>query len=511
MSNFSLGYVFVSQDLFIFSLTNHRLVWRLEMITGLVLEEESEYDRLNQQVNIFLLLKNSHNQQIVENSILCLPLVDLDALSQYGKYNTIDLTNVAIDDIEQNVNAIIDLSQRVPNVSVLLRGNCIRSWLFWQASLRSHVDAAIYIEDGKFIDNWTVEPVQYILVSNSSFELNSNEVQVMNNSQIVHRFDAPIIVSQLDQLTNVKWLRKQNGVLANILIDPLQPLTSFLPLDVYQRFEQDETKYHQYQLAMELAISDLPRKDLAILIVGPGTGKLIDMLFSIDCPNKIRVVTVEINPKCINGLHSRNSTDWNDKVEIIHADIRTCTLPFKPDIIISELLGSFGDNELCPEILARFTDKETIMIPLSYCSYLQPIYTSINLPSERPFLIYLTHYYPLDSHKFVWEFEHPSDLATDRSTKIQFQCQGLKLNGFYGFFQANLYGHINIHIDPRGDSHEYCKSWYPILFPVDEYQIKDNHTITLEICRKINHKVWYEWKFNQKIYNESGDSYSISL
>jgi protein arginine N-methyltransferase 5 len=53
---------------------------------------------------------------------------------------------------------------------------------------------------------------------------------------------------------------------------------------------------------------------------------------------------------------------------------------FKPlkklDIIVSELLGSFGDNELSPECLYNvqsFLNENGIMIPHSYMSYIRPV------------------------------------------------------------------------------------------------------------------------------------------
>lgn len=48
----------------------------------------------------------------------------------------------------------------------------------------------------------------------------------------------------------------------------------------------------------------------------------------------------------------------------------------KPDIIVSELLGSFADNELSPECLDGVTSilkPTTISIPQSYRSYIAPI------------------------------------------------------------------------------------------------------------------------------------------
>lgn len=48
------------------------------------------------------------------------------------------------------------------------------------------------------------------------------------------------------------------------------------------------------------------------------------------------------------------------------------------DILVSELLGSFGDNELSPECLdgaQRFLALDGVSIPQSYTSFLAPVTT----------------------------------------------------------------------------------------------------------------------------------------
>ena len=42
---------------------------------------------------------------------------------------------------------------------------------------------------------------------------------------------------------------------------------------------------------------------------------------------------------------------WGDKVTVVSGDMRQWKAPELADIIVSELLGSFGDNELSPECL----------------------------------------------------------------------------------------------------------------------------------------------------------------
>lgn len=43
--------------------------------------------------------------------------------------------------------------------------------------------------------------------------------------------------------------------------------------------------------------------------------------------------------------------EWGDQVTVVSCDMREWEAPEKADIIVSELLGSFGDNELSPECL----------------------------------------------------------------------------------------------------------------------------------------------------------------
>jgi len=53
--------------------------------------------------------------------------------------------------------------------------------------------------------------------------------------------------------------------------------------------------------------------------------------------------------------------EWGEQVQLHFGDMRTLELPEKVDILITELLGSFGDNELSPECLdgaVRFLKRE---------------------------------------------------------------------------------------------------------------------------------------------------------
>jgi len=53
----------------------------------------------------------------------------------------------------------------------------------------------------------------------------------------------------------------------------------------------------------------------------------------------------------LHRLENLKLESWGDQVTIVSCDMRFWNAPEKADIIVSELLGSFGDNELSPECL----------------------------------------------------------------------------------------------------------------------------------------------------------------
>lgn len=54
---------------------------------------------------------------------------------------------------------------------------------------------------------------------------------------------------------------------------------------------------------------------------------------------------------CTLRLENWRFEEWGDQVTVVSCDMREWAAPEKADIIVSELLGSFGDNELSPECL----------------------------------------------------------------------------------------------------------------------------------------------------------------
>ncbi|MFS7962729.1 putative methyltransferase [Helianthus anomalus] len=113
-----------------------------------------------------------------------------------------------------------------------------------------------------------------------------------------------------------------------VMLNVMLSLMDNLEVQTYETFEKDSVKYIQYQRAVSKALVDrIPNENAStttvLMVVGAGRG-----------------------PPVRASLQG-----WENMVTIISCDMRCWEAPKKTDILVSELLGSFGDNELSPECL----------------------------------------------------------------------------------------------------------------------------------------------------------------
>lgn len=220
---------------------------------------------------------------------------------------------------------------------------------------------------------------------------------------------------------------------------PLQPLTVNLESITYEVFEKDPIKYEWYERAIEKALRDWaeqkkptshPGGKVILAVVGAGRGPLVTRALkaSAQAGVEIDIWAVEKNPNAFVLLQRHNETLWGGKVTLVQSDMRSWKGPrvrrqaaqesqervgeslgiedsliYTPkksendpgrasdfsvpeassishthvDILVSELLGSFADNELSPECLDGVNDLinpvHGISIPASYSAHLTPI------------------------------------------------------------------------------------------------------------------------------------------
>lgn len=189
------------------------------------------------------------------------------------------------------------------------------------------------------------------------------------------------------------------------------------------------------------------------------------------------MLTANLSELIPRSLQERSALEWGSQVKLVYSDMRSFYPREKADIIVSELLGSFGDNELSPECLdgvMRTLKREFrpsacdwhvksgeliatspaiadgISIPASYTSYLAPISTSRlhsevtnpavasastivdAKPAEQPYVVMFSQFHMLseaggrlgvDKVQECWTFDHPRpDVVVDDQGTFPRSC-----------------------------------------------------------------------------------------
>ncbi|EEY15440.1 arginine N-methyltransferase skb1 [Verticillium alfalfae VaMs.102] len=306
------------------------------------------------------------------------------------------------------------------------------------------------------------------------------------------------------------------------LQSPLQPLSDNLESATYEIFEA-----------------------VVIAVAGSGRGPLVTR--ALKAANEtgvaVEVWAVEKNPNAYVYLLRQNELVWGGRVTVVKTDMRAWKGPLvsgtpdnnpvygKVDILVSELLGSFADNELSPECLdgvQHVLAPHGISIPESYTAHMTPvahprIHSDLltRLPTdpnafETPWVVRLFAMDFAAAEKVpghprfqqAWEFEHPLPEATmqlmearraggvmgggggsmasaagandhnSRFCHLTFVCRtrGV-IHGLAGYFESVLYAprlgdkakvEISTHPDQIDQKSKDMISWFPIYFPIKQ-------------------------------------------
>lgn len=232
--------------------------------------------------------------------------------------------------------------------------------------------------------------------------------------------------------------------------------------------------------------------------------------------------------------------------------------------MVSELLGSFSDNELSPECLDGAqaflhgtstralaplllchsvltplvaTTENGISIPSAYTSYVAPIMSSKLWNDvkaheslkhfETPYVVRLHNIYAIAPSEPCFTFTHPkfhARIDNRRATDMAFTARASAVvHGFAGYFDAVLYDDVTLSINPQTHS-DGMFSWFPIYFPLrTPVAVAKDERLNVHFWRLVaNHRVWYEWAlstdgsgggvaYQSPIHNANGRSYWIGL
>ncbi|KAK1289111.1 Protein arginine N-methyltransferase 5 [Acorus calamus] len=331
----------------------------------------------------------------------------------------------------------------------------------------------------------------------------------------------------------------------DFLQSPLQPLMDNLEAQTYETFEKDTVKYSQYQRAISKALLERVSDEMAsttttvLMVVGAGRGPLVraSLQAAEETSRRLKVYAVEKNPNAVVTLHSLLKLEgWENIVSIVSSDMRCWNAPEKADILVSELLGSFGDNELSPECLdgaQRFLKEDGISIPSSYTSFIQPVTTSklYNDVKAHKDLAHFETAYVVKLHSIarlappqpVFTFVHPNHSAEKNNQRYKKMCfeipndtGSVTVHGFAGYFDATLYKDVHLGIEPSTATPNMF-SWFSIFFPLrTPIYVTAGSPIEVHFWRCTGAtKVWYEWCVASPtvspIHNTNGRSYWVGL
>ncbi|SCU88305.1 LAMI_0D09582g1_1 [Lachancea mirantina] len=452
------------------------------------------------------------------------------------------------------------------------------------------------------LQRWLSEPVVCLLVSSSIFAINQYNYPVLSkyNQQTINKFQringnsqyqfgefcvflhgtekyaSTIKGEESAFLDYINYLLKRGddralaegltlGSREPCILPPLDTLSQHLSDETYNTFEKDKMKYDLYEQAVTQALDDviLERQEhvtsssaspIVILVAGAGRGPLVDRVFRIcktTIQQRVRIIALEKNPHALLYLQKKKFDSWKDAVEVVKSDMRSWQSSTQVDICISELLGSFGCNELSPECLASIEKRNctpfTKFIPQSYTSYLAPvsaplIYQKLKFMNEgacfeKPWVIHnIPHATVSSKVNELWSFNHPSVNSTQSFSKFVTTAFKIKnkaeVHGLVGYFSAVLYKSVYLSILPHDCSIKFAdalpsahelnsddqqstlcqqvkrtsnlQSWSPIFFPLKQPMfVTDDTEFEVSISRSsswVEAKCWYEWCVSSFVY-----------
>lgn len=409
------------------------------------------------------------------------------------------------------------------------------------------------------LERWQGEPVRYVIIPANVFILNGQGYPVLPKHyqtllQSLFRHKVKVILDEPDKafqqrdyiarlfqgLPQLDQAEMFGASHRDCLQAPLQPLSDNLESETYELFEEDPIKYANYQEAVFRFLTQ--RRDSGrqgpfyIMVVGAGRGPLVEnSLLAAERANvEVRVWAVEKNPNAVHTLrHRRRSEPRWAHVEVIPEDMRVWQAPRKADCLVSELLGSWGDNELSPECLdgaQRFLAEDGVSIPQSYTSSVTPVSTSKlwdelrvtdKLESLETGYVVNMHqaFYPCKSIEDVFTFRHPNKNleSNDRYAEANFEVElDATIHGFAGYFDCELYDGVTISIHPRTFS-KGMFSWFPIYLPLrTPLSVRKGDRINSHWWRRhAGGKAWYEWALTEPaatpVQNPGGRSWTMAF
>jgi len=548
------------------------LSWSNLVVSRLTLDKHLEHGTVDEINNA----EDALQEQLDWTYFLGLPATMMELAGDNTNCARIIMRNIMKPQRDCTVWCSIPALWKSEDINETEKNMALKSWRVWddfrmacnqnhRAAIALRVSEDLPMEYAKDFDRWMGEPVKAIIIPKKLFRLNKKGFPVLlkTHQEFILKFahlDPYLIIEAEEEnedlhyyvayLTTGLWNKRKEVDsieqyafgFEDTLQAPLQPLMDNLESSTYEVFEKDPVKYKQYFEAVKLALLDKDLPIIRVYMLGAGRGPIVSEILKAadDTKKKIELFAIEKNKFAVYILKKRNSQEWNNRVTIISSDMRKWNPTEKADIIVSELLGSFGDNELSPECLMGASDllkEDAISIPEWYTSYLSPIssetlYNAVRKTQRRdrpgefafqmPYVVRLHNKYILADPISVFSFSHPGAKMKGNNSHRQYErlkwtlTNEARVHGFAGYFHCCLYKDVFMSIHPHMHT-EKMFSWYPVFFPL-ESSVLIGEGETLEIgmwrcARESDAKRWYEWRVIKPtpglLHNPDGQSSTI--
>lgn len=425
-------------------------------------------------------------------------------------------------ELYETATKILPFLTKYKNTKLIARVNNYQSWSKLYCLCRYHPNLfvspflPIDLKESKI---WKTSTIHSFILTASHFNddhtINQNNINsisflLIRGSFLLISFKSPSIMNLINSINNLIEKVPISYSLSHFQL-PMETISVNLPSYSYEIFETDKQKYFLYQKAIQKAVEKLRGKkeinEIILSVVGAGRGPLVNC--AIQCGIK-NIFVVEKNPSAIELLNQKCKNEWfNINIQIFSGDFRYISFPNKVDIIVSELLGSIGDNELAPECLqcceGKINDDFGIMIPQSFSSVFVPIMSeflwskALNEDKFQNILVI-----PLDTALLLsdsqigFEFNYPdknneNKLYLRKKFTFNVRLDGV-CHGLGGWFNSVLFDDITMSNSPVDGTSDLF-SWFPVFIPF-ENPVKVSNGQKFEVVferKRNNQKVWYEW------------------
>jgi protein arginine N-methyltransferase 5 len=292
-----------------------------------------------------------------------------------------------------------------------------------------------------------------------------------------------------------------------------------------------------------------------LAVCGAGRGGLVDAILTaisrlcLKGNEEFKITCVEKNKNAFRTLQFRlkNDPKWSSVsantlvISLVNGDMRQWTPETPIDILVSELLGSLGDNEASPEcldgVIHHLNPVRGISIPHNYYSAIEPISSHklwMNAREMGKFenvlvaqLQTIFRPIPISGQLTMFAFDHQrisdtssmigGDGRTNRSISLSWTMEiDTTIHGFAGYFHSDLYGGVTMSTNPPTQTPGMV-SWFPAFLPLNvPIHLVSGQTISVVVERKCTEsKMWVEWTVVEPVVqptnNRGGSAHSVRL